>query len=86
MDFYKPEFTMDRRKRRGETTVALWVTMPDGVRVNIWDLETAPGLDVQNAIQSAFRRGFEAAKSRAERALRTTHIQLEAFNGLEDES
>ena len=62
MSQYKPKFTMDTRICRGEESVALWVTMPHGEKFNIWDFPKVPDERTQNAIQSAFNRGFEAAR------------------------
>lgn len=57
---YDPKFSTTERKGK----FAIWVTMPNGEKYNIWDLDPRVfgkfSPDVCAAIQIAFTRGFEA--------------------------
>ena len=56
---YTPEFEI--RDRNG--LASLWVKMPSGDCLNIWDLDNKNlSFDTLDAIKSAFNRGFEAQR------------------------
>lgn len=85
MERYEPKFTMKPRERRGEKTIALWVEMPNGEKFNIWDLPKVPTEDMQQALQSAFSRGFDAAKMLVEGSWRYAYVDRNGFEMEEDE-
>lgn len=58
---YTPKFTLTKRHGRTKDNVALWVTMPDGSEMNIWDVsKKALTQDVLDALQLSFERGVKA--------------------------
>ena len=79
MQKYEPKFTMSPRETRGKKTIALWVEMPNGEKFNIWDLPKVPNEDVQHALQSAFSRGFDAAKMLVEASYRYAYVDRDGF-------
>jgi hypothetical protein len=56
---YKPVFSVTKR----DGAIAVWVTMPNGEKWNIWDVNPKTFKDAKetyDAIQASFERGFEA--------------------------
>jgi hypothetical protein len=70
---YEPKFwTTGRISDR-----ALWVSMPDGSALNIWDLpEEALTMDVQSAIKSAFERGMIAQQRLVQGTMQVQYIKV----------